>query len=500
MRNFLNDLLVQLKGIWGRLDGGQRLIVAAVLLATMVGLGGIVWYAGRPTYEVVFTATTREDIATCKRTLETASIPYQLDDSGMAISVERGKGGVARSALIEAGLGTRVETAVGTSSSIIDDAETKAWKLDNASRAMAENAIRQLEGVIAVTVAANKPRRIVAFRDRDNENKPGAAVVLRLKPGTTWESTARAALQLTASQLMIPPQNIDVFSASGSQRYHYDPDKEAGGGSSEFLTMQRAFGDERTQSAQQLLDQMWPGKTSVAVTVELDPRWEIVSEKLLPENPIMRTQKTSKDSTDSGTARAAESPAPQPETSSSPKNTSKNETKDTEYVTEIGERRSGMHAPQVKRLTVAVFYDRSLEKVEGFNKDELIKAVKATVGWNKDRDSDEAFSVMPGDFPAIEMGADAATGPGVLDLALRWGPTVGQVFGVIVVVLFLRGLFKRSMPKAEPVAEIGTAAKEEGLSPEEQQRRMRREIERSIATDPAALAKLLESWLTEQKA
>jgi hypothetical protein len=29
---------------------------------------------------------------------------------------------------------------------------------------------------------------------------------------------------------------------------------------------------------------------------------------------------------------------------------------------------------------------------------------------------------------------------------------------------------------------------------------MRREIERSITNDPAALAKLLEAWLTEQKA
>ncbi len=43
-------------------------------------------------------------------------------------------------------------------------------------------------------------------------------------------------------------------------------------------------------------------------------------------------------------------------------------------------------------------------------------------------------------------------------------------------------------------------AKEENLSPEEQQKRMRREIERTIAGDPAALARLLESWLMEQKA
>ena len=60
-------------------------------------------------------------------------------------------------------------------------------------------------------------------------------------------------------------------------------------------------------------------------------------------------------------------------------------------------------------------------------------------------------------------------------------------------------LFKRSRrPAEEP--EIEPEIPEEDLAPEEQQRRMRREIERSIANDPAALAKMLEAWLLEQKA
>ena len=65
----------------------------------------------------------------------------------------------------------------------------------------------------------------------------------------------------------------------------------------------------------------------------------------------------------------------------------------------------------------------------------------------------------------------------------------------------MKGLFKRSGAKAaaqDPL--VRASAKEENLSPDEQQKKMRRDIERSIASDPAALAKLLESWLTEQKA
>jgi hypothetical protein len=66
-------------------------------------------------------------------------------------------------------------------------------------------------------------------------------------------------------------------------------------------------------------------------------------------------------------------------------------------------------------------------------------------------------------------------------------------------VLFLRGLFKRSRPRNATVEAL-PELREEDLEPDEQQKRLRREIERSIAGDPAGLAKMLEAWLMEQKA
>ena len=84
------------------------------------------------------------------------------------------------------------------------------------------------------------------------------------------------------------------------------------------------------------------------------------------------------------------------------------------------------------------------------------------------------------------------------DMALEYAPVIGQLLGVVIVVLFLRGLFKRSR-KASPAAAPAADVAEVEVAPEEQQRRMRREIERSIADDPAALAKMLEAWLMEQK-
>ncbi|MEO6593311.1 MAG: flagellar M-ring protein FliF C-terminal domain-containing protein [Planctomycetota bacterium] len=499
MRFFLNEVLVQLKGIWNRLDGGQRLVVSAVMLATLVGLGAIFWFAAQPSYETVFDAKTNEEIAQFKQTMQTAGVSFKVDDSGRSFRVERAKIGLAKMALGEAGLnGGSSASTVGGGLSLIEDSETKAWKLDAASRAQAAAAIQALDGVQSVTVTASRPRRTAAFRDRDSENKSSATVLLRLKPGAAFEPLARSAASLASSQLMVPLENIEIVSAAGNQRWKHDPDREAGGGSSDFLNMQRGMSDNRTRMAQERLDQMWPGKTSVSVSLELDPLWEVRNEKVVPTEQVVKSEKTSKDSTDSAGAKSDDG-----------KNTSKNETKDREFVTEIGERRTGRLAPDIKRLTVAVLYDRSLEKTTNFNKEDLVNAVKAIVGWNPERDKPEAFSTLVGDFVPIEPDVAGSSGPGMADLLLRWGPTIGQILGVLVVVLFLRGLFKRSSKAAtsssmssSTSSGSGASAQvnEEDLPPEEQQKRMRREIERSIASDPAGLAKMLEAWLTEQKA
>jgi len=498
MRSFLNDVLLQLKGIWSRLDGGQRLIVSAVLAATVVGLGGIVWYAGRPSYEAVFTANTQDESSQMQQALGQAGVGYTMTDDGRTFLVERSKVGMANQAKLKAGLTSRTDPVVGGASSLMDDSETKAWKLALAASAHAENAILGLEGVAWVKVTASKPRRTSAFRDRDADQKPSATVALRLRQGSSFREIARSAASLVASQLGIPLPNVEVVSTTGAMRYQYDPESEAGGNSSDFIALQRSLGAEKARQAQERLDTMWPGKTSVAVTVELDPQWEITSQRVVPTEQVVSSEKTVKDSTTTNPGKNAENGAAG---DSGPNTTKKSETKDLAFVTDIGERRSGRLAPEVKRMTVAVLYDRSLEKAEGFSPEALVKAVKSIVGWDKRRDQEEDFTTLVGDIQPMDYAVEAPSGPGFADAALRWGPTVGQILGVIVVVMFLRGLFRRSTVGVTSTASASRLEpRDDKQNPEDQHKRMRREIEKAIENDPAALAKLLESWLTEQKA
>src|SRR5689334_24132205 len=96
MRQFLADLFRQLKGIWGRLDGSQRLVVCAVMAAAVVGLVAIVWFAGRPSWQEVFSATSPEEMRDARRILSQAGVQYVPDDSGKSLLVEHSKYGFAQ--------------------------------------------------------------------------------------------------------------------------------------------------------------------------------------------------------------------------------------------------------------------------------------------------------------------------------------------------------------------------------------------------------------------
>lgn len=513
MRNFFADLWTQLKGIWTRLDGSQRLVVGAVMAAAVVGLSAMMWFAGRPSYEVVFAGSSADEVRDARKALSQAGVPFISDDSGMTILVDHSRLAVANAILVDGGLRTANAGGAGSGiASVMEDSETKAANLDDKRRGQAEQAIRGLDGVVQVSILATRPKRS-PFRNRDEENKPRATVSLRLRPGTPFEAVARSAASMAGAQLGVPMPNVDVVDSITYQRWSYDPDREAGGGASEFLGLERSMSEQRTQLAQAKLDAVFPGKTIVTVNVELDPSWEIRTEKILPEQQLMKSDDSTKDETkaanatsgvDQGSGQGGDSRS----TGSAP-STSK-ETRKREYVTDgvIGERRVGKQFPEVRRLTVAVLYDKEfvkdkVKKDDGsFNEAEFERMVKTLVGIDPGRLDGEGnpadqFSMLPSDFPAA-VPEVVPSGPGIGDQALRWAPAVGQVLGVLLVLLFLRSLFKRARPAA--AAEEQKAVSEENLSPDEQARRMRREIEKSIAADPAALAKLLESWLSEQKA
>ena len=97
MGAFLAELSAQMKAIWARLDAGERLTVASVLLATLVGLVAMIWFASRPDYVSVFTAESGESMQEAEDALMGENIAYVPE--GSTLKVDRDDYDRARSAL-----------------------------------------------------------------------------------------------------------------------------------------------------------------------------------------------------------------------------------------------------------------------------------------------------------------------------------------------------------------------------------------------------------------
>jgi flagellar biosynthesis/type III secretory pathway M-ring protein FliF/YscJ len=160
-------------------------------------------------------------------------------------------------------------------------------------------------------------------------------------------------------------------------------------------------------------------------------------------------------------------------------------------------------APIVEKITVAVVISEEVmaglaDDAEKEKKKADIEAiVKQAVGFTKDRDEIECRVFKFVDPPP----AAETAGVDLMAMVQTFGPALGQVLAVILVILFLRGMLKKAQVKrVDAAAGQSTAEEPENLAPEEVARRMRREIEKAINEDPAAISRMLDNWLTEQKA
>ena len=515
MPTFLVELLSQVKAIWGRLDAGQRLTVGAVLLATLAGLGAIVWFAGRPDYQEVFSSEDPRLLGEARSALTGAAVPFKPE--GMALLVDRDQYQAARAALADSGItGVSDPEADNAFSNMMMDSVGRADALHSKNCRRAEHSVRKIAGVQDVTVVASKPKRPL-YASLDDESKPRANVTITLRAGEPFRPVAVNAMEVVSAALAIPSANVSVTNARTKEIYRANPDLGNDVGVGDFLAQQEKRSRELTDRAQQLLDTVYPGQARVSVNVQLDPAYEQRREKIVPDTPVLKTERRVKgDSKD-----ASGLPAGDPSTTATASgatgtsvaaagNTTKNETIDKTYEATTGEMVKGKLAPDIRALSVSLLVDEALQLDDAKRKD-LGALIKNAVGWEQGRDPEvalltEKFKALP--EPEVPPSFD------MMALAARYGPLLAQVVGVVVVVLFLRGLLRKGgvapVRKSAPAPTRGApmpaleeqppVESEETMTPEQLYRRMRRDIERAIADDPAAISRLLESWLAEQKA
>ncbi|MBK8977795.1 MAG: hypothetical protein IPM29_17950 [Planctomycetes bacterium] len=497
MPQLLADILKQVRAIWSRLDAGQRTIVFAVLLATVAGLGAIVWYAGRPDYEVVFRARDARELQLAQQSLSDSGVPFRVD--GDRLLVDRALRDTAGSTLRAVDLDA---PQIGDELSVLGnfalDSPSRAAVLERLTIQRVEASIRAMPGVESVSIQATRPPRSV-YRALDDAQRPRATVMIELAPGEPFATVARAAIAQVSAGLGVPEQDVTAIDARTKQKLGGDGDAlDAPLGLDDFLTRQEHLAEERRQRAQSLLDRLYPGRTLVAVSVELDPRWERRTEKIQPSRPAKVQEERTTDS--SSRARPGGTPggASGADGALTRVDDGSQETRSVTYEPWSGTRESGLLAPEIRSIDVALVIHSDLADQRRAIED----CVKSAVGRSSDGeatvrtivDDFEVTAPLAGVLPAGPPDGGSAW-PRVLALA----PHAAEVLAVVIVLLFLRSLVRHSAPRRAPEARQPATVAVEALPADDPHAAERRHIERSIADDPAAFSRLVETWLAEQK-
>lgn len=511
MPNFLAELFSQLKGIWSRLDAGQRAILGAVLFAALAGLGAIVWYAGRPDYQPVLAAGDPAQLQAATRALDSAGILYRQE--GGALLVEARDLGRAKSELFGAGITASAVPDLGSAlEDLVKDKSSREFKLAFTRDRHAEAQIKTISGVLAVSVMAHRPQRS-SFAALDKAERAIANVVVKVRRDESFERIARACVDAVAAATGVPQENVTVTDAETKRSFSTSRDSGGGMDTLEFRRMQELEAAARQMRAQAWLERFFPHQAQVVVHVELDPQYRWTQRELLSDAPMLKSDSLRKgDVRNNAGGSAGGDPSATAAVVGTQGGTAVNGSSDknelrerTYYDPRIGKETLGMLAPDVRQISIAL----AIDEAQAAKRKEIEDGVKAAVGWMAEREradgtkAPDVFSTIVTKIPQVADEPAVGTGPGALDLVERFAPVAGQALAVVLVLLFLRSLLRRGMGVRRAGGGPAAAVQEikaENLAPEEQARRMRREIEKAIGDDPQAIARMVESWLAETKA
>ena len=163
MSAFLAELSSQMKAIWARLDSGQRMTVASVMFATIIGLGALLWYSSRPDYRRLDDFADPQNMLRAEAALDSALIDWET--RGRVLLVKSSQHAKARNILFLEGL-TDEAPGIGTfiDDGILQDKAGREAAMVERKRVQAEAAVRAIDSIKDVIVTANAPKSAVMAR------------------------------------------------------------------------------------------------------------------------------------------------------------------------------------------------------------------------------------------------------------------------------------------------------------------------------------------------
>ncbi len=304
MKNFTQSLF----DLWKQLGLNQRVSLVVAALAVAGGLIGVVLWAQRPDYQLLYARMGEKDAAAIISHLQTQNIPHQVTAGGTAVQVPTNMVHKIRMDLAGKGL----PSGDGVGFEIFDKGQfglSDFVQRTNYLRAVQGElgrTIMQLHGVRAARVMIVQPENRLLLTEQGV--KSTASVFIDVGGGRLEPDQVNAIRHLVANAVQgLAPDQVAVVDNRGrtlSEELKQDP---VLGSASSQMRYRQQMEDYLSKKVETMLATViGPGNAVVRVSAEIETEATTqTSEKYDPDGQVVRSQTTTDEITNSTEARTS---------------------------------------------------------------------------------------------------------------------------------------------------------------------------------------------------
>src|SRR4051812_26297195 len=281
------------------------ILLVGVAAAIAAGVGVMLWSVG-PTYSLLYANLGGEDAAQITQSLDSARIPYKLDDGGQSISVPSEQISSARLKLAAQGL---PESGGGVNAMTKDpgfgvSAFMESARYQHALETELARTIASLQNVQGARVHLAMSRQSAFVSDR----RPGSAsVFLQLKAGRRLDDEqVQAISNLVASSVPeLQAAQVTVVDQAGRLLSAPNGDSDAAIRDKMFEAAHRLEESYANRIQEMLTPLVGPGRVRAQVVAQIDmSTTEQTREQYNPQSQVVRSESTSEDAAKNGSGNA----------------------------------------------------------------------------------------------------------------------------------------------------------------------------------------------------
>src|SRR3954470_800980 len=281
------------------------LLLVGVAAAIAAGVGIMLWSIG-PTYSLLYSNLAGEDAAQIAQALDSARIPYKLDDGGGSISVPSEQISAARLKLAAQGL---PESGGGVNAMTKDpgfgvSAFMESARYQHALETELARTIASLQNVQGARVHLAMSRQSAFVSDR----RPGSAsVFLQLRAGRRLDDEqVQAISNLVASSVPeLQAAQVTVVDQAGRQLSAPNTDSDTAMRDKMFEFAHRLEESYAQRIQEMLTPLVGPGRVRAQVVAQVDmSTTEQTREQYNPQGQVVRSESTSEEAAKNGNGTA----------------------------------------------------------------------------------------------------------------------------------------------------------------------------------------------------